>query len=139
MSLFAQFQTFIGTIIIAMAFSCIWSFFNRIFYSKKIWIIRFPFEVILFCIFSFVYYVFLANFSDGIINIFYILAMLCGIAIYWIFYSKGFLTLFERIASSFSKTFITPIKLKIDKIHDKFKLRKKKNEKNNVKKNKSHI
>ena len=99
MSLFEQFQTIIGSIVFGSLSLFTWTLFNRIFYSKKLYIIRFPLEIILFCYIAYIYYR---------------------------FYAYYFESLFEEVASSLYKKIILPIKLKIKKICGKLFLRKKK-------------
>ena len=111
MSLFEQFQTIIGSIVFGSLSLFTWTLFNRIFYSKKLYIIRFPLEIILFCYIAYLYYIFLGTFSSGIFNIFYIPSLILGGYIYYRFYAYYFESLFEEVASSLYKKIILPIKL----------------------------
>ncbi len=126
MSLFEQFQTIIGSIVFGSLSLFTWTLFNRIFYLKKLYIIRFPLEIILFCYIAYLYYIFLGTFSSGVFNIFYIPSLILGGYIYYRFYAYHFESLFEEVASSLYKKIILPIKLKIKKIYGKLFLRKKK-------------
>ncbi len=137
MSLFQQFQTIIGSIFIGSFFLFCWTLFNRIFYSKKLIIIRVPCEISLFCLFSYLYYLFICQFSYGIFNIYYIPCLLLGAYLYYKFYAYHFECFFENIAISLDSIILTSIKLKIKKICDKIKTRRKeKYEKKINKKNK---
>ena len=139
MTLFNQFQTFIGSIILGMLFSFIWSLFNRVFYSKKLFIIRLIFVIALICSLTFTYYIFLSRFGHGIFNVFYVLALFLGLILYYEFYAYNFEVLFEKAASSLYKTIIYPIKLKKKKFRDKLKSRKKKHgKKSSIKKSQPH-
>lgn len=124
MSLLQQFQSIIGSIFFGSTFLFCWTLFNRIFYSKKLIILRIPCEIILFCAFAYLYYVFISAFSNGVFNIFYIPSLLLGAYLYYRFYAYHFECFFESIANSINK-FILPIKLKIKKTYDKLKTRRK--------------
>lgn len=134
MSLLQQFQSLIGSMFFGSFSLFCWTLFNRIFYSKKVLIIRFPLEILLFCYLSYLYYCFLSYYSFGIFNVFYVPAFILGMYIYYKFYAYHFETLFEVMASSVYKVIIEPIKLKKKKICDK--LKKKKRRKVNGKKTK---
>ena len=103
MSLFEQFQTIIGSIVFGSLSLFTWTLFNRIFYSKKLYIIRFHLEIILFCYIAYLYYIFLGTFSSGVFNIFYIPSLILGGYIYYRFYAYHFESLFEEVASSLYK------------------------------------
>lgn len=132
MSLFSQFQTFIGSLFLGSFFLFVWTLFNRIFYSRKLMIIRIPFEICLFLFFSKIYYIFLCEFGYGLFNIFYLLALMLGMYLYYRFYAYPFELFFEKVAISLKRTIIIPFELKIRKIRDKFKNRRK--QKKHVKK-----
>lgn len=127
MELLQQFQSIIGSIFLGSIFLFCWTLFNRVFYSKKLIIIRIPFEILLFCLFSYLYYIFICNYSYGIFNIFYIPSLLLGAYLYYRFYAYHFECLFEKTASSINKHLFLPIKLKINKLYDKLKKRRKQN------------
>ena len=135
MSLLQQFQSIIGSIFFGSTFLFTWTLFNRVFYSKKVIIIRIPMEILLFCFFSYLYYVFISNFSYGIFNIFYIPSLILGGYLYYKFYAYHFECFFESSASSINKNIITPFKLKLKKVYDKLKKRRKqRNDKKTFKK-----
>ena len=135
MSLLQQFQSIIGSIFFGSTFLFTWTLFNRVFYSKKVIIIRIPMEILLFCFFSYLYYVFISSFSYGIFNIFYIPSLILGGYLYYKFYAYHFECFFESAASSINKNIITPFKLKLKKVYDKLKKRRKqRNDKKTFKK-----
>ena len=134
MSLFEQFQTIIGSIVFGSLSLFTWTLFNRIFYSKKVLIIRIPLEIGLFCYLAYLYYVFLGYFGSGVFNVFYIPSIILGGYIYYRFYAYHFETLFESVANSIDRIIIKPFKLKTRKICDKLKSRKRKRIKKNEKK-----
>lgn len=136
MNLFAQFQTFFGSIVFGMLSLLVWSLFNRIFYCRKIWPIRFIFEIGLLSSIAFLYYVFLSTFSLGVFNIFYILAFLLGMLIYYHFYAYNFGVLFNKICQAMYLKIIYPLKLKKNKFRDRLKSRKKEHGTKKIKKSK---
>ena len=76
MSLLIQFQLFIGLMVITFGICFVILIFNNLFYSKKVIVIRFIFEPILYMLFAYLYYVFIGRFASGILNLFYILSIL---------------------------------------------------------------
>lgn len=126
MSLLEQFQTIIGSIVFGSLSLFTWTLFNRVFYSKKVLILRIPLEIALFCYMAYLYYVFLGSYGSGVFNIFYVPALCLGGYIYYRFYAYHFETLFEGVANSLEKAILNPIKLKKKKIHDKLLEKEKK-------------
>lgn len=125
MTLFEQFQTIIGSIVFGFVSMLIYTFFNRLFFNKKLIVFRLIFETILFCFIAYLYYIFISEYGSGIFNIFYIFSLILGSYLFYRFYAYYFESFFENIFSFLSKKLIDPIKLKIKKIHAKLKVRKK--------------
>lgn len=85
-----------GSLVFGALFFLLYDLFNRLFYHYQGSFIRLPFELSLFSLFGFSYYLFLANVTDGIYNIFYFLFLFLGVFLYYKFYHIYFLSLFER-------------------------------------------
>lgn len=124
MSLLAQFQTFLGSVLAGALFLFAWTLFNRIFYSRRLWPLRLLPECGLMVFFAYCYYCFLSYFADGIFNVFYLLGIALGGWIYLKFYAVHFERLFEQTAGSLVRCLWNPIRLKRKKIHDKLKARR---------------
>lgn len=134
MGLFAQFQTLIGSVIFGSVSLFVWTLFNRIFYSKKILWLRVPLEIALFCLLSYLYYLFLSIYSSGVFNIFYIPALLFGCYLYYRFYAYPFEVFFEKTAGALDRALLLPIRLKRQKFRAKLKERKERRKARRVKK-----
>ena len=107
MSLLIQFQLFIGLMVITFGICFVILIFNNLFYSKKVIVIRFIFEPILYMLFAYLYYVFIGRFASGILNLFYILSIFMGGFIFFKFY--------YQIIDIYLKDKISKIKTKIYK------------------------
>lgn len=107
MSLLIQFQLFIGLMVITFGICFVILIFNNLFYSKKVIVIRFIFEPILYMLFAYLYYVFIGRFASGILNLFYILSIFMGGFIFFKFY--------YQIIDIYLKDKICKIKTKIYK------------------------
>ena len=107
MSLLIQFQLFIGLMVITFGICFVILIFNNLFYSKKVIVIRFIFEPILYMLFAYLYYVFIGKFASGILNLFYIFSILVGGFIFFKFY--------YQIIDIYLKDKISKIKTKIYK------------------------
>lgn len=94
-----QFQVFLGSIVLGMLFLCLWSLFNAFFYKLKKNIIRLPFETILFISLAYLYHLFLVAICDGVLNVFYPLAILIGCIIYQKFYSPRITPYFNKFVN----------------------------------------
>ena len=132
MSIGQQFQVFLGSIVLGMLFLCLWSLFNAFFYKFKRNILRLPFETILFISLAYIYHLFLVAVCDGILNVFYPLALLIGCFIYQKFYSPRITPYFNKIANRFFN-FIKCIYNKVKTIYNKTKPKRRK--KHEIKKN----
>ena len=107
MSLLIQFQLFIGLMVITFGICFVILIFNNLFNSKKVIVIRFIFEPILYMLFAYLYYVFIGKFASGILNLFYIFSILVGGFIFFKFY--------YQIIDIYLKDKISKIKTKIYK------------------------
>ena len=76
MTLFEQFQTIIGSIVFGFASMLIYTFFNRLFFNKKLIVFKLIFETILFWFIAYLYYIFISEYGSGIFNIFYIFSLI---------------------------------------------------------------
>ena len=122
MNLNQQFQVFLGSIVLGMLFLCLWSLFNAFFYKLKKSIVRLPFETILFLGFAYLYHLFLVAICDGILNVFYPLALLIGATIYQKFYSPKITPYFNKLVyrlSNFRKHLYNKIKTFYNKLKSK--------------------
>lgn len=98
-----QFQVFLGSIVLGMLFLCVWSLFNAFFYKQRKSIIRLPFETLLFVFMAYLYHLFLVKITDGILNIFYPLALFIGCIIYQKFYSPRITPFFNKLVNKVDK------------------------------------
>lgn len=131
MTLKTQFQVFLGSIVLGMLFLFLWSLFNAIFIKYKKSIIRLPFETLFFIGVAIIYYVFLIKICEGVLNIFYPLALFVGAGIYQKFYApriNPYLDLFIKKCKKFIKELSKPFRVLYNKIKVKTKRRKRKNE-----------
>lgn len=132
MDISQQFQVFLGSIVLGMLFLCLWSLFNAFFYKLKKSIIRLPFETLLFILLAYLYHLFLVAICDGILNIFYPLALLIGCFIYQKFYSPRITPYFNKLVKVISK-FIKSLYNKAKRFYNKTKSKRRK--KHGIKKN----
>ena len=132
MNIGQQFQVFLGSIVLGMLFLCLWSLFNAFFYKLKKSIVRLPFETLLFIALAYLYHLFLVAVCDGVLNIFYPLAILIGCIIYQKFYSPRITPVFNRLVNKFLNL-IKSLYNKVKKIYNKIKPKRRK--KHAVKKN----
>lgn len=95
-SLQVQAGALFGSLVLGALFFLLYDLFNRLFYHYQGSLIRLPFELSMFSLFGFSYFVFLAKVTDGIYNIFYFLFLLLGATLYYKFYHIHFLRLIER-------------------------------------------
>ena len=107
MSLLIQFQLFIGLMVITFGICFVILIFNNLFNSKKVIVIRFIFEPILYMLFAYFYYAFIGKFASGRLNLFYILSIFMGGFIFFKFY--------YRVIDIYLKDKICKIKTKIYK------------------------
>lgn len=103
MDIFQQFQVFLGSIVLGMLFLCLWSLFNAFFYKCRKSIVRLPFETLLFVAMVYLYHLFLVEITDGVLNIFYPLALFIGCYIYQKFYSPYINPVFNRWVRKIAK------------------------------------
>ena len=134
MSLLIQFQLFIGLMVITFGICFVILIFNNLFYSKKVIVIRFIFESILYMLFAYLYYAFIGKFASGRLNLFYILSIFMGGFIFFKFYYRVIdIYLKDKICKIKTKIY-KDIKLHYHSIGGKLSLqkakRKKKDEKN---------
>lgn len=134
MSLLIQFQLFIGLMVITFGICFVILIFNNLFYSKKVIVIRFIFEPILYMLFAYLYYVFIGKFASGILNLFYIFSILVGGFIFFKFYYQIIDIYLKDKISKIKTKIYKDIKLHYRAIGGKLSLqkakRKKKDEKN---------
>ena len=134
MSLLIQFQLFIGLMVITFGICFVILIFNNLFYSKKVIVIRFIFEPILYMLFAYLYYVFIGKFASGILNLFYIFSILVGGFIFFKFYYQIIDIYLKDKLSKIKTKIYKDIKLHYRAIGGKLSLqkakRKKKDEKN---------
>lgn len=129
MTLFEQFQVFLGSIFLGMLFLSIWSFFNTLFYKYKKSLIRLPFEILLFTALAFIYHQFLVVVCNGILNIFYPLALFIGALVYQKFYAKiinGFNSRLIMKIKKVIKNLLKKLKSIYNNIKVKFKIKRRK-------------
>lgn len=142
MPLLNQFQAFIGSMLFGALLLFSWSAFNRLFYHCKSFFVRLIFEVVFFLISTLFYFSFLCFYTDGVLNIFYILGIFLGALIYYRFYAQHFNRVFESVAKVIEKEIIIPAKLKKQKviaiIKQKKNRKEKRNEKESIDKNQSN-
>ncbi len=129
MPLLNQFQAFMGSILFGALILFSWSAFNRLFYRCRFLIIRLLFEIVFFLITVISYFAFLCNFTEGVLNIFYLLGLALGAFLYYRFYAVYFDNFFEKIAKHIEKNIIMPCKLKKKKFIAIIRHRKKRKEK----------
>lgn len=123
MSLETQIAVFLGSIALSMLFSFLWTVFHRVFFKWKDCWMRIPFEVVLFLLFAFAYYLFLVGICDGILNIQEGIALLIGIWIYHQFYLSYVLRWLERKAQKIYHIY-KKIQKKIKKFFNKYSLKR---------------
>lgn len=126
MTLDKQFQVFLGSIVLGMLFLGLWSLLNVFLYRLKNSIVRLPIETAFFMGCAYLYYRFLLLICNGVLNIFYPVAILIGAYIYQKFYAPIINRSFNRWYSSlqkFLKRLLKPFKLLYNKL--KVKRRKK--------------
>ena len=138
MSLTQQIQCFIGSLLLAALTSFIYSVINEFIKNIKPKILILLIETPYFLFASYLYNRFLLYIADGILNIFYLLAIILGIYIYYKFYFPYVNTWLINIKKIIKRTIINPIYLKITRIKYILKLRKdQRRKKGEKKKNKS--
>ena len=115
-----------------MLFLCLWSLFNAFFYKLKRSVVRLPFETLFFMSLAYLYHLFLVAICEGVLNIFYPLALLIGAVIYQKFYSPRITPYFNKLATSFFN-FFKSLYNKLKKLYNKLKPKRRK--KHEVKKN----
>lgn len=125
MNINQQFQVFLGSIVLGMLFLCLWSLFNAFFYKLKKSIVRLPFETLFFIALAYLYHLFLVAVCDGVLNIFFPLALLIGCFIYQKFYSPRITPYFNKFVN---KTFylVKSLYKKIKKFYNKTKPKRRK-------------
>ena len=144
MTLLNEFQVIIGSIFLGWLFMMIWSMINVFIKNIKPNMLRLIFDTPLISSFVYCYYLFLINTSDGVLNIFYALAIIFGIYLYMKFYDCYFSKFFILIKNQIKIKIIKPIYLKVLKIKDILKLRvetlkKRKRQKDERRKKKKQI
>ncbi len=110
MTLFQQFQVFVGSIVIGMLFSFLWSVFNRIFYGLQGKWVRIPFETIFLSLLALIYFLFLHRINGGILNLHYFLALIIGVLLYLKFYARNINIWLEEIAIKLKLKILVPLK-----------------------------
>ena len=132
MSLFSQFQAFIGSIVLGWVSSLLWIFIETFIKDIKPKIIRLFIETPFFILVLYTYDLFLIHVIDGVLNVFYFLAIIIGIYLYFKFYNKYFSSFFNKIKDLIKTKILKPIYLKVNKIKDilKKKLLKRKKKSN---------
>ena len=101
MTLLNEFQVIIGSIFLGWLFMMIWSMINVFIKTIKPNMLRLIFDTPLISSFVYCYYLFLINTSDGVLNIFYALAIILGIYLYMKFYDCYFSKFFISIKKHF--------------------------------------
>ena len=128
MDLLQQFQGVIGSLILGGLFCFIFLLFNALLshrFIKVLWILIQP---ILFLSFTFLYHVFLCEFTYGIYNIFFTLSLIVGIVIYLLVYHPWIKKRLNKI-SNYIEAKILIFEKKITCIIKKLFLKRKKNKK----------
>lgn len=123
MSLFSQFQAFIGSIVLGWISSLLWIFIETFIKDIKPKILRIFIETPFFIIVFYLYDLFLIHFIDGVLNVFYLFAIVIGVYFYFRFYNKYFSSFFNKIKNILKSKILKPIYLKVNKI--KYILKKK--------------
>jgi hypothetical protein len=131
MELLNQFQGFIGSIGFGFFFYMTFHPIYRALYQSNI-LIKTPIFIAIFLIFTYSYYLFLSNYVYGILNIFYPLSIVLGIAIYHMFYFSHFNKLYRKVFEKIEKL----IKLKLKKWFDIISKKKKEKQNGKISKNK---
>ena len=117
MSLFSQFQAFIGSIALGWISSLLWIFIETFIKDIKPQIIRLFIETPFFILALYTYDLFLIHIIDGVLNVFYLLAIIIGIYFYFKFYNRYFVLLFNKIKKTIKTKILKPIYLKVNKIN----------------------
>ena len=118
MSLFSQIQAFVGSIILGYITSLLWILLKTFLEEIKPQFIRLFIEAPFFIIVFYLYDLFLIHVIDGVLNVFYLLALVIGIFIYFKFYNKYFSLYFKNIKNKIKTKILNPIYLKLHKIKD---------------------
>lgn len=124
MELLNQFQGFIGSIGFGFFF---FLFYHPLFlfFDKVSVFIKVPINIIIFIGTTYLYFLFLINFTYGILNIFYPFCIVTGLILYRLFYYYYFNNFYLAIFAKISKS----IKLKTKKLFDIIKSSKRRKKK----------
>lgn len=126
MTLFQQFQAFIGSIFFGFIFCHFWYVFNRLFYKWEGTLKRFIFEVPVFITFTYLYFLFLVHICSCQLNLFYLFCIALGLFLYVKFYAPKFNKFHEMLIDKFKTKFGIKIHLFFKKIKEKIKTKLKK-------------
>lgn len=122
MELLNQFQGFIGSIGFGFFFNMFFHLIYKII-KKQIIFIKFPICLSIFLFGTYKYYLFLINYTYGIMNIFYPLSIFIGFVFYQFFYYPKFNMFYNRLIMKTQ----TLIKLKYNKWFDIIMKKKERN------------
>ena len=82
MEILKQFEVILFSYFYAILFMILFDLFNRIFFTKKGKIIRFPFELFFFLTMTLIFFILLLKIYDGKFNVFIILFIILGVITY---------------------------------------------------------
>ena len=116
MTLLQQFQAFIGSIFFGFIFCHFWYVFNRLFYKWEGTLKRFVFEVPIFIVFTYLYFLFLVNICSCQLNLYYLFCIALGLILYIKFYAPKFNKFHEKLIDKFKTKFGIKIHLFFKKI-----------------------